>query len=312
MIEVRGLRYLYPGKLALRGVGFTLAQGSITALIGPNGAGKTTLLRCLAGLDEPHAGSIRLDGIEVTQNPRAAHQRLGFLADHFGLHGELSAERCLLHAGACRGLQGAVLDQRVRQVAEQVGLTAQLSAAAGTLSRGQRQRLALAQAIIHQPAVLLLDEPASGLDPEARASLSSLMRRLAADGMTLVVSSHILAELEEYCTAMLVLRDGEVVEHSLLDGDPAATATATLAPRELRVRLADTAHAWPQSWPQGVHVIQLEASDARLRFEGDDAALAVLLAQLLSEGLPVCSFAIEEARLQDVYLASLGAAAHTP
>lgn len=308
MIDVRDLRFDYPGTRALDGISFRLAAGSVTALVGPNGAGKTTLLRCLAGLDAPHGGTVRIDGIDVGSDPRAAHARLGFLPDHFGLYAELSARRCLLHAGASRGLRGADLDRRVVATAARVGLTAKLDARAGSLSRGQRQRLALAQAILHRPKVLLLDEPASGLDPEARAALSELMRALAADGMTLLVSSHILAELEAYCSAMLVLSGGRILEHR-----PSRPATGTIGdqppvPRRLRIRLARTLHdaeALRARLPDSLFDITIDGDSLFASTRADDDALPDLLRALLALDLPVCAFAPVSDSLQQQYLTAV-------
>lgn len=213
MIKVSHLYYDYPGLRALDDVSFELPAQSITALVGPNGAGKTTLLRSMAALDEPTAGQIVIDGIDVWEYPREAHLRMGYLPDHFGLYQELTALQCLTHAAWTHGLRGDEARQAVQWAIAQVDLEPQLLKLASTLSRGQRQRLALAQAIVHKPKVLFMDEPASGLDPQARASLSSLMKGLAAQGMTLLISSHILAELETYCTAMLVLEQGHILAH---------------------------------------------------------------------------------------------------
>lgn len=307
-IEVRDLVYDYPGTRALDAVGFTIDAGSITALVGPNGAGKTTLLRCLAGLDEPAGGGIRIDGIDLLAEPRAAQRRLGYLPDHFGVYVDLSVARCLRYAGAAHGLGGVALARRVDELAVQLGLADKLAERAGTLSRGQRQRLAIAQAIVHRPRVLLLDEPASGLDPDARAGLSVLMRALAAEGMTLLVSSHILAELEEYCSQMLVLRAGRVLEHRALGRAPAAD-TGVTATRHLQIRLAQPDARLPQSLAAqpACREVGGDTQAAHCRFAGDDAELAALLAALVGAGLPVCECTLAVERLQDAYLAAVRA-----
>ena len=208
MIDVAGLIFEYPGHRALDGIDLHMAAGSVTALVGPNGAGKSTLLRCLAGLEHPAAGQIVVHGVDVLQAPREVHRHVGYLSDFFGLYERLTVAQGLEYAARAMGLPPHVAQTRVAQVAQQLDLLALLQRLPSQLSRGQRQRLAIGQAIVHQPAVLLLDEPASGLDPEARASLAQLMRQLQAQGMTLIVSSHILSELDEYCTHILALRAG--------------------------------------------------------------------------------------------------------
>lgn len=306
MIKVENLSFEYPGARALDDVSFTIETGSITALVGPNGAGKTTLLRCLAALDQPHDGAIRINGIDAIEKPRQAHEKLGFLPDHFGVYIALSARQCLLYAARAHGMNDRQAAQRVEATAHDVGLEDRLQQGAGTLSRGQRQRLAIAQSIIHQPAVLLLDEPASGLDPEARAELSSLLHRLAAQGMTILVSSHILAELEAYCTAMLVLRQGRVVEHRTLNAVSGAS-------RRMRLSLLqpDAVTAVTEFLVSQPEVGSVIAQDAQLAFDlvGGDAAQAALLIALVEQGFNISAYAPERAaRLQDVYLAAVGAA----
>ena len=200
----------------LSGVSFAASPGSVTALVGPNGAGKTTLMRCLAGLEVPDAGSVTLAGIDVVADPRAARSRMGFLQDFFGLYDRLSVRRCLDYAARSRLVAPADRPGRIDAVAASLGLGDLLDRPAAALSRGQRQRVAIGTAIIHRPPVLILDEPAAGLDPEARAELAGLLRSLAADGMTLLVSSHILAELEDYSTDVLMLERGQVIGHGPL------------------------------------------------------------------------------------------------
>lgn len=304
MISVDGLRFDYPGTRALDGISFHMEAGGVTALVGPNGAGKTTLLRCLAALEEPAAGTTRIDGIDTADHPRAAHERIGFLPDHFGVYDALSARQCLLHAGCARGLSQQQAAKRTDNAAREVGLADRLNHRAGTLSRGQRQRLAIAQAIVHHPRVLLLDEPASGLDPEARADLARLLRHLADQGMTIVVSSHILAELETYCTAMLVLRAGRVVEHRRLSQQQADSHT-------MRLCLSDTAavasaHEFLATQAQ---VTALDGDGAMLHFtlSGDETTQTALLRALIEHKLPISAFApAAAAGMQDAYLNAVG------
>lgn len=301
MIEVEKLVYEYPGARALHELSFVLPKRSITALVGPNGAGKTTLLRCLAALEEPFSGNIRIAGVDVQRDPRTAHAVIGYLPDDFGLYRDLTLYQCLLYAGRSRGVMESALPQRIEEVIEQLGLSAKLPEKTSSLSRGQRQRLAIAQAIIHRPRVLLLDEPASGLDPESRAGLSSLMRSLGESGMTLVVSSHILAELEEYCTAMLVLQQGRVIEHHGL------AHTTAMATRHIQLRLAQPSERLPDALriQAGVTGVQAESAAASFEFSGDDQALSTLLATLVAQGLAPCEFAAEQLTLQDAYLSAV-------
>ncbi|MBI1182527.1 MAG: ATP-binding cassette domain-containing protein [Alphaproteobacteria bacterium] len=297
MIVAEAVTYEYPNVRALSGVSFSVGQGAIAALIGPNGAGKTTLLRCLAALDRPYSGTIAIDGIDTADHPREVHRRIGYLSDYFGLYGDLSVERCLRHAALSGGVPPAEVKAAVARAAERVGLDDRMRDAAGTLSRGLRQRLGIAQAMIHDPTVLLLDEPASGLDPEARHALSELFKALRDQGMTLLVSSHILSELEDYATEVLFIRDGRLLQHAPLG---ASTATTVRLRVELAHPVADLASRL--SGIAGMAVESADESGAVVVASAEPEARRVLLAALLASELPVCGFAELRERLQESYL----------
>ena len=168
MIDVEGLVFDYPSGRALHGVSFVVRPGAVMALVGPNGAGKSTLMRCIAALETPGAGRISVVGLDTQRDPRGVHAALGYLPDAFGLYDALSVRQCLLYAARSRGVDAADASAATELAASEVGLTERLDQRAGELSRGLRQRLAIAQAVVHRPRVLLLDEPAAGLDPAAR------------------------------------------------------------------------------------------------------------------------------------------------
>ncbi len=301
VIEVEGVSFEYPGVRALDAVTFRIEAGSITALVGPNGAGKTTLLRLLAALERPLTGRIRVDGIDVVDEPRTSHRRIGYLSDAFGLYAELTVRQCLRYVAAANRLDPGAIPEAVERIAGALEIRDKLDSRAGTLSRGQRQRVAIAQAVIHSPRVLFLDEPASGLDPEARHGLAQLFRRLRDEhGMTLLVSSHILSELEEYSTAMLVLRAGRIVEHSQLARAVPARARLRLTLARPHPGLAADLAALPQ-----VSEVGIDGLDATFAHAGDASARQALLAGLIAAGVPVCGLAEERRNLQDSYLATV-------
>jgi ABC-2 type transport system ATP-binding protein len=307
VVSVEGLVFDYPGKRALHGLDLAVPRGAVLALVGPNGAGKSTLMRVVAGLDEPLEGRVLVAGVDVLEHPRRAQRQIGYLSDFFGLYEELSVRRCLLHAASVRGVASAGAPQAVLQAAQRVGLSDRLDTPAGSLSRGLRQRLAIGQAIVHRPAVLLLDEPAAGLDPEARASLSALFRALQAEGATLVVSSHILAELEAYSSHMLALRDGRVVQFTELGRAPTAGV------QRLHVRLARPWQAPADFWrEQGAGLREADPGQPLVlpvdMPRGDDGAAALLRA-LVEAGAPVAEFSVRHESLQDSYLRAARAAA---
>ncbi len=310
MIRVQDLIFDYRGRRAIHGVSFEIPAQSITALVGPNGAGKTTLMRAVAGLALPYAGSIFVDGIDVIADPRSAHRRIGFLQDFFGLYDDMTVAACLrYHADAQRVPRG-LRDDRVAEVATKLDLAALLNQKAGMLSRGQRQRLAIGQAIIHKPRLLLLDEPASGLDPEARSGLSSVLRGLLAEGITLVVSSHILSELEDYSTHMMIFRNGQVVDFGAIEHLAGGDMANGRPVQRVRLRLAgpseglfDLLDAMPE-----VAGFSLGADHAELDFHGGVAEQHLLLRRLIAADIPVAGLTADAITLQDVYLRRAGEA----
>ncbi len=300
MITVESLIFEYPGVRALNNVSFTIPPGSITALVGPNGAGKTTLLRCLAALDEPVSGSILLQGVDVLENPRLCHRDIGYLSDFFGLYDDLTVEQCLRYMAMAHGIERERCPEAGLLAADRVGIKDRLGDKAKALSRGLRQRLAIAQAIIHEPKMLLLDEPASGLDPEARSSLAGLFLSLRDEGMTLLVSSHILTELEEYSTDMLILTKGVIAGQRQVRSREAVSVLmkVTLAGspdgKGLTSALGETA---------GVSDVRVDGPHGWFRFTGDGEAQRELLKNLVNRGVPVCAFTEMKADMHHEYLA---------
>lgn len=309
MIEVSGLVFEYPGHRALNGVSFQIEMGSVTALVGPNGAGKSTLMRCIAGLEQPLSGRIRVQDIVVKEHPREVHRHLGYLSDFYGLYDRLSVVRCLRYSALSMGMDAERAEARVQQVAAELGLSELLQRHPTELSRGQRQRVAIGQAIVHQPSVLLLDEPASGLDPEARGSLAQLFRQLQAQGMTLMVSSHILSELDEYCTHILTLRDGRVENHEALQ-QAAGSAPLALYALEIAPPSIDEAARAEQLLRQALQGVTVQALDVtgarptRLWLPASAPARAQWLAALVRSGVAVAGLNPVRESLQERYARS--------
>ncbi len=301
MIEVSNLVYEYPSVRALKGISLHVAPQTITALVGPNGAGKTTLLRCLAALEPPYLGKITIDGLDTVAAPRAVHTRLGYLPDFYGLYDALSVRRVLNYTACSRGIAPAQLAGAVEKAAGRVGLMDRLDARAGELSRGLRQRLAIAQAIVHEPRVLLLDEPAAGLDPQARRDLSLLLLALKDGGMTLVVSSHILAELEDYCSEMIIIEAGLIVGGKAIKvrdvERPRYMLEIATARSDLREFLAGRA---------GVDVIEADDYHALITHTKNAAMRAKLIRDLLASGFEVSSFGESTKALEDAYFKQVG------
>ena len=295
VIQVEDIVFDYPTQRALHGVAFEVTAGSVTALVGPNGAGKTTLMRCMAALETPYAGRVLVDGRDVHDDPRDSHRQLGYLSDFFGLYDDLSVTQCLRHAAAMHGLAGAGERAAVDRAVELLDLRDLSPKKAGEMSRGQRQRLGIAQAIIHDPRIVLLDEPASGLDPLARQALSGLLLRLCDHGMTLIVSSHILAELEDYSSHVLVLDHGRLVDHRALSGE---TTHA-----RYRLDIAETGQQLAAFLTQREAITNVVADDAGATFKAprDIAFRRDLIRDLVKAGIAVAGLKEEALGLRDIY-----------
>lgn len=211
-LRAEGLEKSFGADRALRGATFEVARGEVFGLAGPNGAGKTTLLRILAGLCRPDAGWAEVAGTNVTAEARV-HRLVGYMPEHFGLYDSMTASEYLSFYASCYRLPRQKVERAVSDLLALVGLVPKRDTMVSGLSRGMRQRLCLARSLVHDPEVLLLDEPASGLDPRARADLLELVAALGEMGKTVVLASHILAELAQICTSFGVLHEGAMVAY---------------------------------------------------------------------------------------------------
>jgi len=306
LIEVKDLTFEYPGKKALDKVSFAIEPGSVTALVGPNGAGKTTLMNCLAALARPVSGHIRLNEVSVLDHPRECHRLIGYLPDFYGLYDDLTVRQCLMYMALAQGIASEKVDPTLQLTAQRVHLLDRLETKAGNLSRGLRQRLAIGQAIIHDPKIILLDEPASGLDPKARQQLSELLLELRDEGKTLMVSSHILTELEDYSTHMMVIHDGKLEENTAIRDQKIENV------RLLLLTLSRPAEGLKEALSRMEHVSQIQENGTSIEFmfEGTDEDQHQLLKQFLSNNWPVCALAVKEKNLQETYLEKFGAHPH--
>ncbi len=210
MIEIQALTKYYGDRKAVGPLSFSIKKGEIVGLLGLNGAGKTTTLRILACDLLPSSGSVRVDGLDVVDNPDEVRANVGYLPDHPPLYEEMTVQEYLLFAAKLRGLTGSEAESRVDEVIQSTQLRSVRDDVISTLSHGFRQRVGIAQAIVHRPRLLVLDEPISGLDPVQIVEMRELVRNLRKDHTT-IISSHILSEISETCDRLLVIREGEIV-----------------------------------------------------------------------------------------------------
>jgi ABC-type multidrug transport system ATPase subunit len=295
-IVVQGVRRSFGEIQAVRNVTLQAHAGRVTGLVGPNGSGKTTLLLMLASLLAPDAGTISIEGVDPVADPHAARGMIGWMPDALGAWGSLTSRETLIVTGQLYGMPKPVAAARADVLLAEVGLVPLANSAAKVLSRGQKQRLGLARALVHEPRVLLLDEPASGLDPQARIDLRVLLRRLAAEGRTVLVSSHILSELEEVVDDAVFLLGGETV-------DTRRVEAAARRARPWRVRIAGVEASVAAT--QIAERLGVEARpdrrDVLVEFDSDEAAAAALRS-LVSADIAVAEFAAAQGSLEHTFL----------
>ena len=305
MIKIQHIYKRYRSVHALENLSLEIPQGAIYGLIGPNGAGKTTLLRILGALIPPTTGQVWFDNQEVTQSPSTIQRKVGYMPDFFGVYPDLTSGEYLEFYAGIQGISHRKRSGAVSDLLELVDLTSKRDALVETLSRGMQQRLCLARALIHDPAVLLLDEPASGLDPRARVEFRELLRTLQGMGKTIVISSHILLELAEMCSDIAIIRAGQLV----MSGDVEKVTHSLGGGNQIEVRVLERSADARQLLKEIPEISNLnnEQNDAEVihaEFNGDNQTLHRILAELMAHDIPVVSFAQRRAvdRLEEVYM----------
>lgn len=306
IIEIQGLTKLYNGLTALDDLTLSVEEGAVVGFIGPNGAGKTTTMRILTTLLQPTSGQAWVAGHEVTREPKAVRRVIGYMPDFFGVYEDMKVWEYLDFFGACYDLPPAARAAMIDDLLALVDLGHKKGAFVDSLSRGMKQRLCLARTLTHDPQVLILDEPASGLDPRARIEMRELLRELKQMGKTIFFSSHILSEVADICTSIAILEAGRLVAY----GDMEEMKKQLRAHRLIEVRIMGDLEPLQElllrteavgAVMAGVEA-ELPPDTVRFDFSGDDQALSRLLARMVAGEIPVISFSEETGDLEDVFL----------
>ncbi len=308
MIEVRGMSRWFGSTCAVRDLNLTVPAGSVLGFIGPNGAGKTTTMRILSTLDEPDLGDAFVDGFSVVNDADRVRSRIGFVPDAYGAYANVSCVEYLDFFARSYGLVGRERMRAVNRVIDFTRMRHMLHKPMNGLSKGMKQRLCLGRALVHDPRVLILDEPAAGLDPRARIELKEMIGQLAADGKALLISSHILTELAEMCDRLAIIERGELLAEGSVEQILRGQAFAHETPREqvvpLHLTLLSELTA-VQDWLR-----QERQLEARMVSEGTLEVIvpdrpefhAELLRSLVSGGFAVTRFTTKPRSLEEVFL----------
>ena len=304
MLQLDGLVRHFQDVRAVDGVSFSVERGMVLGFIGPNGAGKTTTMRILATLDTPQHGDARIGGYSVVDQPADVRKITGFMPDYAGMYANTTVIEYLDFFARAYGLRGDARRRAVENIIEFMGIGELKECLIESLSKGLKQRVALGRAIIHDPAVLILDEPAANLDPRARIEFRTLIRELAADGKTILLSSHILTELSEMCDIVAVIEHGRI----LAIGTVQEILEGLRRRRILSVRLSGSHDGVERFLLEQPGVLNVHEAGGRLQFEfdGGDGDQVSLVSRLVAAGFPVLEFSAHEADLEDLFIEITG------
>ncbi|REB09607.1 ABC transporter ATP-binding protein [Sporosarcina sp. BI001-red] len=302
MIEISNLTKKYGQFKALDELTLSLEEGTVFGFVGANGAGKSTTFLILATLLQPTSGTVTINGVDITKKPEEVRKLIGYMPDFFGIYDQLKAHEYLDFYGASYGIPVDKRNQLITELLELVNLTDKRDAYVDSLSRGMKQRLCLARSLIHDPKVLILDEPASGLDPRARVEMRDILRSLKSLGKTILISSHILPELAEMCDEIGVIDNGKLIAH----GSVSEIQAQLLGDKTISVRIAEesgTAISFFEESPF-VSSIAHEIHEGVLSFtfKGNDIQQFQLLREAVLSGIHIVSFAENSVDLEDVFM----------
>jgi ABC-2 type transport system ATP-binding protein len=300
MLQLDGLVRHFDGVRAVDGVSFSVDRGKVLGFIGPNGAGKTTTMRILATLETPQRGDARIAGYSVMDRPEEVRRITGFMPDYAGVYANTTVTEYLDFFARAYDIRGAARHRAVENIIEFMGIGELRDRYVEGLSKGLKQRVALGRAIIHDPQLLILDEPAANLDPRARIEFRTLIRELAADGKTILLSSHILTELAEMCDVVAVIEKGRI----LATGTVQDILEGVRRRRILSVRLALPHDGVERFLLEQPGVLNVHEVNGRLQFEftGGDEDQVSLLARLIGGGFLVLEFSAQSAGLEDLFI----------
>lgn len=306
MLEIRNLTKSYGKFKALKGIDLHIERGEIFGFIGPNGAGKTTTMRIVCGLLQADGGEVYVDGIDALNEPERIKRKVGYVPDFFGVYDNLKVIEYMNFFASMYGYKPKEVHDSIMGLLELVNLSDKADAYVDGLSRGMKQRLCVARALIHDPDLLVLDEPASGLDPRARYELKEILKNLGDMGKTIIISSHILPELAEMCTSIGVMEKGNLIMFGNVED--IMMKSKGIAPLHIEVvKNEETAIRMLKECPEAQKV-SIRDNMIVVEYEGDDLAVADLVKKLVEQDVGICKIFREQGNLESIFLEITGKA----
>ncbi len=306
MLKIEHLTKYYGSFPALQDLNLEIPDQVLHGFVGPNGAGKTTTMRILATLMKPTSGTAAIDGVDVVMRSHEARKLIGYMPDFFGTYDNLKCREYLDFYGRCYGIGYRDRQEVAKQLLDLMNLGDKADVYVDSLSRGMKQRLCLARSLIHDPKLLILDEPASGMDPRARADMKGILRTLREMGKSVMISSHILPELSEMCDSLTILNHGQLVFSGSVE-DLAAEMNGN-APLDIRLTEGCGENAVEQAvtllkeMPFVTEILQEEPYLLRIRLDGTEETCAGVLREIALQGVPVCDFHRAPMNLEKVFM----------
>jgi ABC-2 type transport system ATP-binding protein len=306
IIEIEGLTKKYKNLTALNSLDLTVEEGAVVGFIGPNGAGKTTTMRILTTLLQPTSGTARVAGYSVTKNPNDVRRVIGYMPDFFGVYDDMKVWEYLDFFAACYDVPESTRKGLIDDLLALVDLNHKKEDFVDSLSRGMKQRLCLARTLAHDPQILILDEPASGLDPRARIEMRELLRELKNMGKTIFFSSHILSEVADICNSIAILEAGNLITYGDMEEMKRQLRPHRIIEMRVMGDLAPAQEYLLQVPPvKGIFTaadLEIPTNAIRVEFEGDDEQMSELLAGLVKNDIRLSTFSEETGDLEDVFL----------
>lgn len=300
MLKVRGLRKIYGNYHALDGLDMDIEDGALYGFVGPNGAGKTTTIKIISGLLLPDQGSVEIDGVDALAHPVGLKEKIGYVPDYFGVYDNLKVSEYMDFFAACYGMEGLKARRRSQMLLDQVGLGDKEDFFVDGLSRGMKQRLCLARALLHDPVLLVMDEPSAGLDPRTRLEFRETLRELNAQGMTILLSSHLLTDLAELCTDVGIVDAGKM----LLAGSMEEITEKIHVSKPIIISIyknMPAAMALLKEHPL-VRSISVKNQEIMVQFVGSERQESGLLTELIQAGVQIRGFVREPGNLEAVFM----------